>query len=188
MTVPERIARLTPEQARRKRRLSLELLWACTAFLLPWSIYLMITLPRTYSTRHYDLAWGGFDVLELLALGATAYFGLRRRQAIIGAAVASATMLICDAWFDIALALGTPGIWSAVAAAVFVELPLAGFLIHRVGLLMRLTLLRLYPETDEHGRPLRLTRIPMLVDPALLDGKPEASEDAATRPGDVTGT
>src|SRR6185312_12406958 len=78
MSLPERIARLTPEQVRRKRRLSLELLWACTAFLLPWSIYLMISLPRSYNTRHYDLAWAGFDVLELLALGATAYFGLRR--------------------------------------------------------------------------------------------------------------
>lgn len=172
MSLPERIARLTPEQIRRKRRLSLEILWACTAFLLPWSIYLMISLPRMYSTRHYDLAWAGFDVLELLALGATAYLGLRRRQAMIGAALAAATLLVCDAWFDIALDLGTPGIWSALAAAVFVELPLAGFLVHRVRLLMRLTLIRLIGETDERGRPLRLTRVPMLVDPVLLlDGR-----------------
>lgn len=176
----ERSAGPTPEQVRRRRRLTLELLWACTAFLLPWSIYLMITLPRTYSSRHYDLAWSGFDVLELLALGATAYFGLRRRQAIIGAALAAATMLVCDAWFDIALDLGTPGIWSALAAAVLVELPLAGFLIHRVGQLMRLTLLRLYPEAEEDGRPLKLTRVPMLLDPALFGDEPgDASAGSA---------
>jgi hypothetical protein len=208
MTVPERLAHLTPEQARRRRRLSLELLWACTIFLLPWSIYLMISLPRTYNARHYDVAWAGFDVLELLALGATAYFGLRRRQAIIGAALAAATMLVCDAWFDIALDLGTPGIWGALAAAAFVELPLAGFLIHRVAQLMRLTLVRLYPEADEHGHPMRLTQIPMLVDPALMRAmmeqsaateqpavteqpagteQPAASEQPATRPGEDPG-
>lgn len=187
MTGPEHGMRLTPAQARRRRRLSLELLWTCTAFLLPWSIYLMISLPRTYSTRHYDLAWGGFDVLELLALGATAYFGLRRRQAIIGAALAAATMLICDAWFDIALDLGTPGIWGALAAAAFVELPLAGFLVHRARQLMRLTLLRLYPETDEHGRPLRLTRIPMLLDPDLIGDPAPDRPETATRPEDEPG-
>lgn len=192
MSLPERIARLTPEQVRRKRRLSLELLWACTAFLLPWSIYLMISLPRSYSTRHYDLAWAGFDVLELLALGATAYLGLRRRQAMIGTAVAAATLLVCDAWFDIALDLGTPGIWSALAAAVLVELPLAAFLLHRVTLLMRLTVLRLYGDTDELGRPLKLIRLPMLVDPALFPGRPDAmaegSDQNATRRDETPGT
>jgi hypothetical protein len=187
MSTPERIARLTAEQVRRKRRLSLELLWACTAFLLPWSIYLMISLPRSYNTRHYDLAWAGFDVLELLALGTTAYLGLRRRQAMIGAAVASATLLVCDAWFDIALDLGTPGIWGALAAAVFVELPLAAFLIHRATLLMRLTLFRLYGETDDQGRPLKLTRIPMLLDPSLLADWAD-SEENTTRPDETPGT
>ena len=180
MNMSERVAHLTPEQARRRRRLSLELLWACTAFLLPWSIYLMVSLPRTYNAQHYDLAWFGFDVLELLALGATAYFGLRRRQAIIGAALASATLLICDAWFDIALDLGTPGIWTALAAAAFLELPLAAFLIHRVRQLMRLTLLRFYPRTDEHGRPMNLMRLPILVEPDLFG-------DGATRPEEDPG-
>jgi len=190
VSVPERIGQLTPEQARRRRRVSLQVLWACTAFLLPWSIYLMISLPRTYNTRHYDLAWAGFDLLELLALGATAYLGLRRRQAMIGAALAAATLLVCDAWFDIALDLGTPGIWSAVASAALVELPLAGFLIHRVVLLMRLTLFRLYGETDERGQPLKLTRVPMLVDPVLPAGRSEGAapvEGMAARPDEATG-
>jgi hypothetical protein len=183
MNMPEHIVQLTPEQVRRRRRLSLELLWACTIFLVPWSIYLMVSLPRTYNAHHYDLAWFGFDVLELLALGATAYFGLRRRQAIIGAALASATLLICDAWFDIALDLGTPGIWTALAAAVFLELPLAGFLIHRVRQLMRLTLLRFYPATDEHGRPMSLMRLPMLVDPELFGDRATRPEEDPGNPG-----
>ena len=177
MNMSERMAHLTPEQARRRRRLSLELLWACTVFLVPWSIYLMISLPRSYRAHHYDLAWFGFDLMEVLALGATAYFGLRRRQAIIAAGLAAATLLICDAWFDIALDLGTPGIWPALAAAAFVELPLAGFLIHRVRQLMRLTLLRLYPHTDERGRPMNLMRLPMLTDPELAEDGSVGRED-----------
>jgi hypothetical protein len=184
-------AQLTPEQARRRRRVILELLWACTAFLLPWSIHLMVSLPRAYDSRHYDLAWAGFDVLELLALGATAYLGWRRRKAVVGAAIAAATLLVCDAWFDIALDLGTPGIWSSLAAAVFVELPLAAFLAHRARQLMQLTLLRLFPEPDGPDRPFRLTRVPLLLPAGLLQDQPDdASADVpsaeqpepATRP------
>lgn len=48
------------------------------------------------------------------------------------AAVSTGALLVCDAWFDVSLALGTPDVWWSAALAVCVELPLAGFLIHRV--------------------------------------------------------
>jgi hypothetical protein len=168
---------LTAEQVRRRRRLTLELLWVCTIALVPWTVYLGLSLPRDYNTRHWDLAWSGFDGLLIIALGATAYFGWRGRQALIATALAAATLLICDAWFDVVLDLGTPAVWGSAASAVFVELPLAFFLIHRVRLLLRLTVMRLYPEGDERGRPMSLTRLPLL--PTLTE--------PPVRPGDAAG-
>lgn len=159
----QRLTNLTPEQIRRRRRLTLEVLWVCTIALVPWAIYLGISLPHVYSARHWDLAWSGFDGLEILALGATAYYGWRGRQALIATALAAATLLICDAWFDVSLDLGTPAIWTSLASAVFLELPLAFFLIHRVRLLLRITLMHLFPEGDEQGRPMSLSRLPLLA-------------------------
>jgi hypothetical protein len=49
-------------------------------------------------------------------------------------------LLICDAWFDVSLDFGTPGIWTSAALAVFAELPLAGFMLHRAYSLLRLQL------------------------------------------------
>lgn len=173
-----KLTRLTPEQARRRRKVTVELLWVCAGALVPWTIYLGLSLPADFSTRHWAVAWTGFDVLELLALAATAYFGWKRRQALIGTAIAAATLLVCDAWFDITLNLGTPQIWWSVGSAVLIELPLAFFLIHRVTLLMRLTMMRYYPEMDERGKPIRLTKIPLI---ALL---PYDDEDGNSAPGE----
>lgn len=168
----QRLNRLTPEQILRRRRLTLEVLWVCTIALVPWAIYLGLSLPRDYHTKHWDLAWAGFDGLEILALGATAYYGWRGRQALIGTALAAATLLICDAWFDVALDLGTPAIWTSLASALFLELPLAFFLIHRVRLLMRITLLHLFPEGDPQGNPMKLSKMPLV---ALLDARAAAA-------------
>ena len=159
----QRLSTLTPEELRRRRRLTLEVLWVCTIALVPWAVYLGISLPHEYSARHWDIAWAGFDGLEILALGATAYFGWRGRQALIATALAAATLLICDAWFDISLDLGTPAIWGSLFSAVFLELPLAFFLIHRVRMLLRITLIHLFPEGDEKGRPMNLARLPLLA-------------------------
>jgi hypothetical protein len=165
MATVERLKRLTPEQVRRRRTATIEVLWVCTLALIPWTIYLGLSLPADYNARHWAAAWTGFDVLELLALAATAYFGWKRRQALIGTAIAAATLLICDAWFDITLDLGTPDIWWSLGSAAFIELPLAFFLLHRATLLMRLTMLRYYPEAegDGDGRPLSLWKIPLIA-------------------------
>jgi hypothetical protein len=172
----ERLSSLTPEQLRRRRRLTLEVLWVCTFALVPWAVYLGIALPHDYSTRHWDLAWSGFDGLEILALGATAYYGWRGRQALVATALAAATLLICDAWFDVSLDLGTPAIWTSLASAVFLELPLAFFLIHRVRLLLRITLLHLFPEGDAQGRPMSLTRLPLLATLTEPFARPESDD------------
>jgi len=163
MWIEHRLARLTPAQARRRRRLTLQLLWVCAFALVPWTAYLAVSLPDVYNTRHWAVAWTGFDVLELFALAATAYYAWRGRQALIAYALAAATLLICDAWFDITLDLGTPGVWMSLASAAFIELPLAFFLIHRATLLIRLTMLRFFPEFEADGKPIRLSKLPLLA-------------------------
>ena len=180
MRIEHRLARLTPEQARRRRKTTLQLLWVCAFALVPWTIYLGISLPNVYNARHWAAAWTGFDVLELFALAATAYHAWRGRQALIGYAIAAATLLICDAWFDITLDLGTPDIWTSLASAAFIELPLAFFLIHRVRALMRLTMLHFFPDGDEDGRPIRLSKLPLL---ALLPYEADRMSDVSRVPG-----
>jgi hypothetical protein len=180
----QRVTPLTPAQVRRRRRLTLEVLWVCTIALVPWAVYLGISLPHEYSTRHWDIAWAGFDGLEILALGATAYFGWRGRQALVATALAAATLLICDAWFDIALDLGTPAIWSSLFSALFLELPLAFFLIHRVRQLLRITLMHLFPEGDEQGRPMNLIRLPLLATLSEPLGERKGAADGAETSAD----
>ncbi|MBK6016720.1 hypothetical protein JHN45_37115 [Streptomyces sp. MBT53] len=122
----------TLERVRRHRRHTLELLTVCAVGLIPWTVLLAVTLPSAYEVHQWRVTWVGFDVLLVLSMAATALLGWRRNRGVIVAAIFSAALLICDAWFDVSLAFGTDDVWSAVALAVFAELPLAGYLIHRV--------------------------------------------------------
>jgi len=133
----------------------------CVSVLVPWTIFLAVSLPDQYRAHHWRLTWAGFDGLLLLGMALTVYLGWRRRQAVVPAAVATATLLICDAWFDISLDLGTPDVWWSVASAVLVELPLAGFFLHRALLLIRLTIRQAYTRLGIDEPPPPLMKIPL---------------------------
>jgi hypothetical protein len=120
------------ERVRRHRRHTLELLTVCAVGLVPWTVLLALTLPSGYEVHQWRVTWVGFDVLLVVAMASTAFFGWRRHRAVIGAGIATAVLLICDAWFDVSLAFGTSEVWLSAALAAFAELPLAGYLIHRV--------------------------------------------------------
>jgi hypothetical protein len=92
--------------------------------MLPWTIYVGLSLPSRQLSPNYDTAWAGFDVILLAALACTAYFALRRSRYLSGAATATAALLVVDAWFDV---MTTPGNqrWESILLAVVVELPLA---------------------------------------------------------------
>ncbi|MFF3906358.1 hypothetical protein ACFYZJ_10150 [Streptomyces sp. NPDC001848] len=122
----------------RRRRHTLELLAVSALGLVPWTVILGVTLPSEYRVHEWRTTWVGFDLLLLTALGATAVLGIRRHRAVVLPALASAVLLVCDAWFDVSLALGTSAVWTSAALAVFVELPVAAFLFQRVRLLLRL--------------------------------------------------
>ncbi|MEU9452133.1 hypothetical protein [Streptomyces sp. NPDC048277] len=133
------------ERIRRQRRNTLQLIVVCAIGLVPWTVLLAFTLPSGYTVRQWRTSWVGFDVLLVLAMAATALLGWRRHRAVVVAAVATAALLVCDAWFDVSLALGTSDVWMSVALAVCVELPLAGFLAWTV---LRMLALAEWPPAD----------------------------------------
>jgi len=120
------------ERIRRQRRHTLELLTVSAVGLVPWTVLLWFTLPTGYAVRQWRTAWVGFDVLLVVSMACTALLGWRRHRAVLVAATTTAALLVCDAWFDVSLALGTPGVWLSAALAVCVELPLAVYLILKV--------------------------------------------------------
>lgn len=94
--------------------------------LLPWTAYLIVTLPsRHLQTGYYDFAWGGFDVGLAALLVATGVGLLRRRLWVQSTATAAATMLLCDAWFDVLSSHPGRERLTAVVLAAIAELPSA---------------------------------------------------------------
>lgn len=116
----------------RRRRHTLGLFAVCLIGLVPWMVLLALTLPPEHQVHQWRVTWVGFDALLGAAMASTAYFGWRRHRAVLVSALTTAILLICDAWFDVSLDFGTPDIWMSAGLAVFAELPLAAFLIHRV--------------------------------------------------------
>jgi hypothetical protein len=93
--------------------------------LAAWIGVLAVTLPKHYAAGHWRGAWVGFDFALLAAFATTAWAAWRERQVLIICLAVTATLLCCDAWFDLLFDLGTRQILMSVAAAVFAELPLA---------------------------------------------------------------
>lgn len=93
--------------------------------LVPWIIFLAYSLPARHVSRHWDLAWVGFDMALLAALGLTAYLGARRSGWITMGAITLATLLVVDAWFDVLTARPGRQTQIALVMALLIELPLA---------------------------------------------------------------
>jgi hypothetical protein len=109
-----------------RRRWAAFLLAALGVALLPWTLWLGVSLPSRKIAEHWDLAWAGFDLALAASLLATATALLRRSSYLRSFAAASAALLLTDAWFDILTAKPGRELWSAAALAVVGELPLAG--------------------------------------------------------------
>ena len=95
--------------------------------LVPWILVLAYRLPARHTSDHWDVAWVGFDVALAAAIGATAWTIARRSPWAPSAAAVAATLLLCDAWFDVVLANGHGERIEAALEAGFVEIPLALF-------------------------------------------------------------
>lgn len=111
------------------RRWAAPLLALGAAVLIPWTLVLAYRLPARHTSHHWDVAWVGFDLVLALSLAATGFTIARRSAWAPSAAAVAATLLFCDAWFDVVLASGHDGQVEAILEAVLVEIPLAIFLV-----------------------------------------------------------
>jgi hypothetical protein len=137
----------------RRRRLGAIVSVIACAVLVGWIIVLALTLHRGFHAHHWKGAWVGFDLLELLGFAATAWAFWRGRQIVIACLLVTATLLCCDAWFDVILDLGTDEVWQSVASALVIELPLAFLMFRAARRLIRLSALVAVGESDEPGQP-----------------------------------
>jgi hypothetical protein len=126
---------------RHMRRMLLAVITGSFLFLIPWIAYLYVSLPTDRTVSNWRYAWVGFDGALIVLLGITALCAWRRLQIFIPWAVATATLLCCDAWFDIVLD------WNhgddrtaAIVTAALAELPLAALLLYAARKMIRLTL------------------------------------------------
>jgi hypothetical protein len=141
----------------RIRRVRLVLMAGAIVGLIPWIVYLSITLPDRYIANNWIATWVGFDTLLLLFMASTAVLGLLRRQLLILTGFTTGVLLVCDAWFDVMTAAPADR-WLSVLTATLGELPLAAVLITGALRILRLTATRLYAL--DPGMP--LWRIPLL--------------------------
>lgn len=123
----------------RRRRIVLAVIIVCCLVLAAWTGLLATTLPRYYRTGGWRGAWVGFDIALLGAFIATGWASYRRRQILIVCLIVLATLLCCDAWFDVVLNARTSGFWLSLISALAVELPMAGLAILAARRLLRMT-------------------------------------------------
>ena len=147
-----------------RRRLSLLVVIGGCVVLAGWIAVLMLTLPRHYTAAHWRGAWVGFDFALLAAFAATAWASLRERQVLIICLTVTGTLLICDAWFDVILDLGTRDIWMSVASAVFAELPLAFMMLTAARRLVRMSVGVVMQLEGIDGPVPSLWRIPLFAE------------------------
>jgi hypothetical protein len=120
-----------------RRRIALLVFMGCCVVLAAWIAVLMLTLPKHYTASHWRPAWVGFDIVLLSLFAATAWAAWRERQILVLLLTVTGTLLVCDAWFDVVLDLGTPDVFMSVASALIAELPLAFLLLSAARRLMR---------------------------------------------------
>ena len=119
-----------------RRRLVLSVGGIGSLLLLPWLVFLSLTLPDHSSGGAWRAVWVGFDVALVAAFVATVLTVWFRRQVAVIGLVITSTLLTCDAWFDVCLSWGTAEHGGSIATAM-VELPVAILLATSAALLMR---------------------------------------------------
>ncbi len=95
------------------------------AVLLPWTIYVGLSLPRNHISAHWDVSWTGLDIGLIISLVLTGFFAYIRSIWVVIAAATTGSLLVVDAWFDIMSERSTNDFRQAITLAFVFELPLA---------------------------------------------------------------
>jgi phosphoribosylamine--glycine ligase len=94
-------------------------------FLLPWMVYLAVSLPASPRAWHWPAAWVGLDALEAAGLVATGLLLRRGDARYCLTSIATSALLVTDAWFDVTTAPPGSGAVESAAMALIAELPAA---------------------------------------------------------------
>jgi hypothetical protein len=124
----------------RIRTVALIAIIGCCVVLAAWTTVLGLTLPPFYKAGGWRGAWVGFDIALLISFAVTAWAAWRQRQLVIICLVVLATLLCCDAWFDVTLDARTGDFLVSLLMALCVELPLAALAVIGARRLMRLNI------------------------------------------------
>src|SRR5215472_14041587 len=131
---------LIDPRLRRRRRFGLLFMGACCIGLAAWIAVLVLTLPERYTSHYWPAVWVGLDIAELVGFAVTAWAAWHQRQILIFLMVVTGTLLVCDAWFDLALAYGSHGFVMSLVTALVVEVPVATLLFISARRLVRVTI------------------------------------------------
>jgi len=155
---------LIDPRVRRRRRFGLIFMMACCLGLAAWIAILILTLPMRYTSHDWRGVWVGLDIAELAGFAATAWAAWNQRQVLIVLMHITGTLLVCDAWFDLALAWGSRGFTMSLITALAAELPLALLLFAGSRRLVRVTLGTMMRLSGVAGQVPPLWRIPLFAD------------------------
>ena len=169
---------LIDPRLRRRRRFGLLFMMACCLGLAAWIAILIVILPERYTSSDWRAVWIGLDIFELAGFAATAWAAWHQRQVLIFFMIITGTLLVCDAWFDLALSYGSSGFTMSVVSAVLAEFPLAFMMFAAARRLVRVTVQSLMHLEGVTGPAPALWRIPLFADgleealPARLRPRP----------------
>lgn len=153
---------------------------AMAAILVPWTVFLGVSLPPKYDAGHWNILWTGFDVGLITVLGYAAWAAWFRRQVLATTAIVAGTLLLCDGWFDIMTSIGRPDQWVTLLTGFAVELPLAVFFFWLYRRIVLGELSALYRLAGHEPLPRRLRDAHILRLPARAPAPP--SEATANPP------
>ncbi|MFF7474160.1 hypothetical protein [Streptomyces sp. NPDC008092] len=166
---------------RRRHRRAVGQLALCVFVLVPWTVYLAVSLPDHFEARYWPMVWVGFDVMLLVSLAGAGLAVWLRRQALVPLSFVAATLLVCDAWFDVSLSWGRGDVWGSIASAVLVELPLAFVLVMRARRVLKVSARLAWQRLGLAGEPPPLYKMPLFVTLASSGSVPwdvKGAEDA----------
>jgi hypothetical protein len=155
---------LLDPRLQRTKRLGLLLTTTCCIALVGWIVILLLTLPERYTSSNWQAVWVGLDIAELLGFAATAWAAWHQRQVVIFCMIITATLLLCDAWFDVTLDYGSSEFTTSILSAVLVELPLAFLMFAAARRLVRVGVQTIMQLSGVSGPVPPLWRVPLFAD------------------------
>jgi hypothetical protein len=155
---------LVDPRVRRRRQFGLLFMTVCCIGLAAWIAILILTLPSHYTSSNWRVVWVGLDIAELIGFAATGWAAWRQRQIVILFMVMTGTLLLCDAWFDLALDYGSSSFTASILSAVLAEFPLAFILFFSARRLIRVNVEILMQLTGTVGSVPPLWRVPLFAD------------------------